>query len=176
VPTPPPDIRQTPAYLEGVRVLRTALHDDNSPDIGADDADDLTPLSAPDITSAEPHLAFMAAPAPDAPTAPKSVAAARQLPDFDKPNGWRAAIDKEIRRVEGFGAWEVVPASQVREDQARYGKDRVSVGYIVAVLKCKLDTDGAAREPEVVNKFRVAVSDKDNVAAAETVIVTVPTP
>ena len=62
-----------------------------------------------------------------------------------------------------------MPARQVREDQARYGEARVSLGYIVAILKCKLDTDGAAREPEVVNKFRVAVSDKDNIAAAETI-------
>ena len=111
----------------------------------------------------------MATPVPDAPHAPRSVAAARQLPDFNAPNGWGASIDKEIRRVEGFDAWECVPVQRVREDQARYGPDRVSLGYLVAILKCKLDTDGAAREPEVVNKFRVAVSDKDNVAAADTV-------
>ena len=90
-PSPAPDVRQVPAYAAGVRVLRAALLDDYSPSIASDDADDLRPATAPILTAVEPHLAFMAVPEPDAPTAPKSVAAARQLPDFDAPNGWKAA-------------------------------------------------------------------------------------
>jgi hypothetical protein len=65
-----------------------------------------------------------------------------RLPDFAAPNGWQASITKEVTRVEGFGAWRVVPASQVRADRAQYGEARVSIGYIVAVLTCKFDPAG----------------------------------
>jgi hypothetical protein len=92
------------------------------------------------------------------------VAAARRLPDFDAINGWRAAITKEIRRVENFKAWRLATSGEVRRDRAMYGEGRVSIGYLVAVLTCKMDPAGAAREPEVVNKFRVVVADKDGVA------------
>ena len=40
------------------------------------------------------------------PVAPKSATAARKLPDYDAPFGWRAAIQKEMDRVEAFGGWE----------------------------------------------------------------------
>jgi len=59
----------------------------------------------------------------------------------------------------------VAPAADVRAARARYGDARVSIGYIVAVLTCKHDPAGAAREPEVVSKFRVAVADKADAAS-----------
>ena len=86
-------------------------------------------------------------------------------PDFDAPHGWRAAIGKEIARVESFRAWRLASAEEVREDRRLYGDARVSIGYIVAVLTCKLDPAGAAREEAVVSKFRVAVADKANAAS-----------
>jgi hypothetical protein len=112
-----------------------------------------------------PALAHMAAPQAGAPTAPPSVTAARALPDFDAPHGWRAAIGKEIARVEGFRAWRLATAEEVREDRRLYGDARVSIGYVVAVLTCKLDPAGGPRSQEVLNKFRVAIADKADAAA-----------
>ena len=73
---------------------------------------------------APPSLAHMAAPLPGAPTAPASVMAARALLEFEGPA--RVAIGKEIARVEGFRAWRLATAQEVREDQRLYGDARVS--------------------------------------------------
>jgi hypothetical protein len=70
-------------------------------------------------------------------------------------------MSKEIRRIEGFGAWRLATSAEVRADRREFGDARVSIGFLVAVLTCKLDPAGAARAPEIVNKFRVAVADKD---------------
>ena len=123
-------------------------------------------VAAPAVMQQAAPVAMMAAPAPVGPIAPPSVAAARRLPDFNALNGWRAAITKEIRRVEGFGAWELVSAQQVRADRALYGEHRVSIGYIVAVLTCKFDSAGGEREPEVLNKSRVAAADRADAATS----------
>ena len=174
----------TSAYAAGHRVLRVSLaedYDDGPPplDDASDDEDaedgadgDLASLSPPVASwggtgagPIPPPLAFLAAPVVGAPVAPTSVAAARRLPDFDAPHGWRQAIHKEITRVEGFRAWELASAGDVRAARARYGDHRVSIGYIVAVLTCKLDPAGEAREAPVVNKFRVAVADKADAAS-----------
>ena len=171
----------TSAYASGLRVLRLSLAEDYAaepplprPDGGAaaDECLDLESLSTPAAAwgvpstgHVSPTLAFMAAPVAGAPPAPASVTAARRLPDFDAPNGWRQAINKEITRVEGFKAWGLASAGEVRAARARYGDSRVSIGYIVAILTCKLDPAGAARAPEIVNKFRVAVADKADAAS-----------
>jgi len=57
----------------------------------------------------------------------------------------------------------------MRADRKEYGDTRVSIGYLVAVLTCKLDPHGNPREPGIVNKFRVAVADK---AGANTGVIT----
>jgi hypothetical protein len=90
--------------------------------------------------------------------APKSTTAARKLADYDAPFGRRAAIQKELERVEAFGGWEIAPESMVREAQRSF-PDRVSIGHIVGVLRLKTDPDGDPRAPEILNKFRVALGD-----------------
>ena len=158
----------TAAYERGARVLRIALAADNADDKMLEPDLELLAKSLPSWGSEDrrvpPALAHMAAPPPGAPTAPASVAAARALPDFDAPHGWRAAIGKEIARVEGFRAWRLATAQEVREDRRLYGDARVSIGYIVAVLTCKLDPAGGPRSQEVLNKFRVAIADKADAA------------
>ena len=163
--TPPPpsdDVTQTTAYCAGVRVLRVALTEDYA---GMPALDPPGPEPASWGAAAPPHLAFMAAPEPLAPVAPASVAAARRDPDFDAEFGWFTAIAKEISRVEGFDAWELASARQVRADRALYGEQRVSIGYIVAVLTCKLDPAGDPREPGILKKFRVAIADAAGAAS-----------
>jgi hypothetical protein len=51
---------------------------------------------------------------------PVSVTAARRLPDYAKPHGWKAAMQKEVTRVEGFGAWEIVPFREYRDMSRKY--------------------------------------------------------
>ena len=155
----------TGAYHAGVRVLRAALMEDHQ---GFDDPLGGTGPGAWGVDagcSIPVSLALMATPTPNAPVAPSSVAAARRLADFNAPFGWLAAITKEIRRVEGFGAWELATMAQMRADRALYGEGRVSIGYIVAVLTCKHDPQGDPREPGVLNKFRVAAADKTDAAS-----------
>jgi len=48
----------------------------------------------------------------------------------------------------------------VRADITAYGAARVSIGYIVAVLVCKMDPAGGARAAHIVNKFRITLADK----------------
>jgi hypothetical protein len=160
----------TAAYARGARVLRISLAADHRSDDTILEPDlELLAKTIPswgaDNMVVPPALAHMAAPPPGAPAAPASVAAARALPDFDAPHGWRAAIGKEIARVEGFRAWRLATAQEVREDRRLYGDARVSIGYIVAVLTCKLDPAGGPRSQEVLNKFRVAIADKADAAA-----------
>jgi hypothetical protein len=104
----------TSAYAAGLRVLRVSLaddYDDGPPPLVEDDSDEeadednLAPVSIPvaawgGTTSGPvpPSLAFLAAPAAGAPLAPASVSAARRLPDFDAPNGWRRAIGGGLLR------------------------------------------------------------------------------
>ena len=75
-----------------------------------------------------------AAPDNTEPRAPKSATAAARLPDYDAPFGWKAAIQKELDRVEGFDGWEVVSAEHVRRFQRKY-PGRVSIGHVVGVLR-----------------------------------------
>ena len=162
-PAPPgEDLTQTTAFADGVRVLRISLVEDYT---GMPALDEPGPTPAAWGGAVPPHLAFMATPDRLAPVAPASVSAARRDPDFGAEFGWFTAIAKEISRVEGFDAWELASARQVRADRALYGEHRVSIGYIVAVLTCKLDPAGDPREPGILKKFRVAIADAAGAAS-----------
>jgi hypothetical protein len=54
---------------------------------------------------------------------------------------------KEVRRVEGFKAWHLVRFREFREMRRRF-PGRVSLG-----------PSGDPREPDVVNKFRISMSE-----------------
>jgi hypothetical protein len=78
-------------------------------------------------------------------------------------------MQKEVTRVEGFGAWEIVPFREYRDMSRKY-PGRTSIGYIVPVLTCKADPSGDPREIDVVNKFRISMSEggREDLVAVET--------
>jgi len=86
---------------------------------------------------------------------PTSVRQALRHPDSDIPGGWREVIQKEIRRVEHFDAWKLVPAATYHAAKRTLGPHRVSLGFVVSVLKQKSDPDGKP----TVRKGRVTLSD-----------------
>jgi hypothetical protein len=90
---------------------------------------------------------------------PLNIRAAQARPDYAAPFGWKAAMQKEINRAVAFKALRIAPARQYFKDQLLYGKERVSVGFIVSVLTCKADPAGDPRGGGVTNKFRVAVAE-----------------
>jgi hypothetical protein len=147
------------AHAAGSRVLRVALQEDMPTPLPVD-LPDRVEAPDPEELSFPLYMTLHAAPAEGTPTPPSSVAAARRLPDFAAPHGWRDAITKEVRRVEGFRAWALAPASAVKRAVAEVGHERVSIGHIVAVLTCKLDPAGDPRAPGILNKFRVAIADR----------------
>lgn len=156
LPQPRDDRLCTEVYPAGARVLRASLQGDHPemPVTNAAGPDaDFTSVALPSATTfAPPRLHGHPG---SGGTRRASVrgrgAASPRL---------RGRQRMEIRRVEGFGAWEVVSAKQVRADRAQYGEGRVSIGYIVAVLTCKFDPAGGEREPGVLSKFRVTAADK----------------
>ena len=155
---------QSEAYYAGCHVLRTALSEDNQDDVPTEALDHAADLDLSTVKFPL-FLGLEAAPKPGLPTSPASVAAARRLPDFDAPNGWRSAINKEITRVEGFHAWSLARASDISRAIDEVGADRVSIGHLVAVLTCKLDPAGDPRAPGILNKFRIAIADKADAAS-----------
>jgi hypothetical protein len=94
------------------------------------------------------------------PSAPISVAAARERPDYHEPGGWHEAILKEIRRVESFAAWELCPISAFFADLRDKGPDLCSMAYIVTAQTIKTTASGDLRAVGVANKFRVTLADK----------------
>ena len=100
---------------------------------------------------------------------PISVRAARLRPDYRSPNGWFSAIAKEVHRVEKFGAIRLVRFRAYR-DAARLNPLTTSIGYLVPVLTCKADPNGDPRELDVLNKFRISLSEgkRDGLADVET--------
>jgi len=98
--------------------------------------------------------------------APVTVREAMARQDFREPNGWYGAMQKELRKIEAFGAWTVVPESMVRASLRDY-PDRTSIGHLVPVLTCKADASGDPRAPEVLNKFRISLSDPANHTAVD---------
>ena len=159
-PLPDTDPRTyTTAYAAGLRVLRASLASETLPE-----PDNLP--SHPDPAAHLPaSLILEAAPQPKAPIAPASIAAARRLPDFDAPNGWLSSIKKHLKTIESFNAWILADISAHTEAIQHVGEDRVSVGNLVAILVCKLDTAGDPRDPTIVNKFRIALSDPSEAAS-----------
>jgi len=71
-------------------------------------------------------------------------------------------MQKEILRVERFGAMKPVPASVVRR-ALRDHPSRTTVAHIVAIFTEKLTSTGEARAPEVLHKFRIAYADSQGV-------------
>ena len=51
---------------------------------------------------------------------PLTVRAAMMRADFNIEHGWRDAMTKEVRRVEGFKAWELVRFRQFHEMRERF--------------------------------------------------------
>ena len=149
----------TTAYAAGLRVLRASVASEPPPE-----ADNLP--THPDPAAHLPaSLILEAAPQPKAPAAPLSVAAARRLPDFAAPHGWLASITKHIRTIESFNAWVLTDISAHDAAVEHVGRERVSVGNLVAILVCKLDTAGDPRDPTILNKFRIALSDPSEAAS-----------
>jgi hypothetical protein len=144
----------TRCYDVGIGAIRSSLADDLLD--GSYQEGHGLPYD-PDIHTPS-HSMVMAVGASGPLTAPPSVRAAMRTPDYNGPTGWRYAIDKEITRCERFKAFHMVSGSTLSQ-ALRDHPDRVSVGYIVAVLTCKHDSAGDPRDPKILNKFRVAYAD-----------------
>jgi hypothetical protein len=71
-------------------------------------------------------------------------------------------MQKEILRVEKFGAMVMVPASVVRS-ALRDHHDRTTVAFLVAIFAEKKTPSGDPRQPEIVHKFRIAFADSQGV-------------
>ena len=141
----------TAAYGTGIRILRAGLDDDYA--ACASPPPPSLPMD-PGVAREAGRAARDAALHTDTP-APASVRQALRHPDCDGPGGWKEAISKEIRRVEHFGAWKLVPGSTYHGAIRSLGKTRVSLGFIVCVLKQKTDPNGIP----TTRKGRVTLSD-----------------
>ena len=147
----------TLAYTTGMRVLRASMAGDAAKEGShIDDGDDQIntdwntwPMVPAVVMSAAPKEADLIAPA--------SVQAAKRGPEWDIPNGWRAAVVKEVSRVEGFNGWAQISGGEMRRLR-RELPHQVSMGNIVAVLTLKKDPSGNPRAPEILRKLRVAIS------------------
>ena len=82
------------------------------------------------------------------------------LPDFRAPGGWYDAMAKEVKRVESFAAWRLVPISEYHKARRDLGDDNANVAYIVTAQTIKTDADGSLRSLGVANKFRITLADK----------------
>jgi len=119
--------RHTARYITGAAAARAALHEDD-PEQGHRD------WASPEESVPKFCAAFDIAPVtvmfgesgPDM-VPPRSVSAARRLLDYAAPFGWKHAITKEIRRVEGFKAWTIVPMAQFWAESREF-PGRVSIG------------------------------------------------
>jgi hypothetical protein len=89
------------------------------------------------------------------PPAPTSVRQALRHADSEGPGGWREALTKEIKRVEHFAAWWLVSGKAYHTATRSLGRHRVSLGFIVCVLKQKTDPDGIPTS----RKGRITLSD-----------------
>ena len=68
---------------------------------------------------------------------PVPVSAARRLPDYNKPHGWR--MKKELRRVESSKALIIVPYREYREMSRRYpGRASVHARQIRVAIRERL--------------------------------------
>jgi hypothetical protein len=115
-----------------------------------------------ELPSAQPSPAYVFAVTSDVRSTaglppPETVREARMRPDFEAPFGWKAAMAKEVKRVESFKAWTLVPFSRYRH--ALRVHDCTSIAYIVGAFTHKLDPDGDPRAPGILDKFRVTCAD-----------------
>ena len=119
------EARQTQAYRDGAVQLRGTITADEAGHDGGGwgDTESIPPFGeAYDI---EPIVAMVVGNGVKQGTDPRlvppvSVAAARRRPDYGAPHGWKAAMTKEVRRVEGFNAWELVRFSEYWKVQRAY--------------------------------------------------------
>ena len=172
-----PSMRYSAAYERATTALALALQEAEEAGTGEGELMDpaVRAVSAADLAPAVIRMAMTPPPQPDpdgpspgpsCPTAPATVKEAMSRPDYLAPNGWRDAQQIEIRSIEGFGAWVVVPESALRASLRDF-PDRTSIGHLVPVLTCKADASGDPRAPEIVNKFRIALSDPANQSAVD---------
>jgi hypothetical protein len=167
-----PTVRVAPhtaRYARSLAVLRASLEDDLSsagppdPEIPSSagcsfrPADDLIMSVGGELDACAALVATGSMP-----PAPSSVREAMRHPEYLAPHGYRAAMQKEILRVERFGAMKPVPASVVRR-ALRDHPSRTTVAHIVAIFTEKLTSTGEARAPEVLHKFRIAYADSQGV-------------
>ena len=120
--------RHTQRYLEGALAARSALLEDD-PGRGYRrwaSKDEWVPAFCGAFDIAPVTVMFGGSDVDLVP--PKSVSAARRLADYAAPFGWKEAITKEVRRVEGFKAWAIVPMTQYWAE-LRMHPGRVSIGY-----------------------------------------------
>jgi hypothetical protein len=136
-----------PAYAVGVGVLRASL--------AADHPGGAVPADAPLDPGVARDAGRSARGQPGLGPTPASVRQALIHADCDGPGGWREAIQKEITRVVGFDAWELVPADAYWRAKATLGHKRVSLGFLVCVLKQKATPDGVPTS----RKGRITLSD-----------------
>jgi len=141
--------RGTPRYLACAARVRAAVmsdeedrskrapvwHPEDAGEAPFSEAFDLTPAAiglSMQCEVAPTVVAATRAKAPPEGTDPRlippiSVAAARRRADFRAPHGWHAAMSKEVKRVEDFGAWTLVRYREYRE-MSRLYPGRVSIG------------------------------------------------
>jgi hypothetical protein len=150
----------TERYLRGRDVLRVSLEADYGtmvPDLGGGyDPDGYAPAADVIMSVGAAVLGSLSS------GAPASVREAMAHPAYLAPFGWRAAMQKEILRVEKFGAMVMVPASVVRS-ALRDHHDRTTVAFLVAIFAEKKTPSGDPRQPEIVHKFRIAYADSQGV-------------
>jgi hypothetical protein len=74
--------------------------------------------------------------------------------------GWKASIKKEIDRVVGFKAMEVISERKMRRDIDRCGyPERASIGNFVLAFRIKTDPDGGLLDPSKCRKSRLTFAD-----------------
>ncbi len=150
--------RYTARYARGADYARLGVTADYSADSPAPHIDDaFIPPFGPQFDIAPCTIMHTSA-IPDS-DLPRSVSAAMKRHDYDIPYGWKPAIIKEVERVKGFNAIHTASMRDYHEAVKKYGADRVSIGYLVVVFKCKTDPNGDPREGGVCRKFRISVSE-----------------
>jgi len=117
--------RYTARYAEGARAAREAVLDDELSRADSAWGDQAVPAFGDGYDIRPSTVMFGASDYAAVP--PRSVAAAELRPDYAAPHGWKQAITKEVRRVEGFGAWQLVPMAHYW-DELRTHPKRVSIG------------------------------------------------
>ena len=94
------------------------------------------------------------------PSAPPGVADAQSRPDWEGPDGWRASLAAEVRKVHlDYRALKLVPASEYHAALRAHGRGKVTTAFILVVFKIKTGADGLPSSGPASRKSRIAVSD-----------------